>query len=1111
MTIKWINDRYKILGQLGSGGSSQVYTAIDTKDEDRPEVAIKVLGQLPNTDQEILKEFFDREVGALSKLSHPIIVRLLDSGYDEENQLLYLVLEYIEGAQSLRKLLPKWQPDPLHCADFVTELLEAISYAHLSHIIHRDLNPNNILIDKNGNIKIIDFGISKILGRLTTGQTVKEYFTRSYASPEQVAHQSVDYTSDIYSLAAILYFMLAQKDPELSSSLAEQLSLLSKVPSQICEVVQRMAADTPTARYRTASLAAQALKSAKQILQKEAQKVYVVLTKNAVSNLYDQAVTNSQEPSAARAVVDAALASEARIALPDPNTKPDECDLIGDGMSLRCILAEDRSHLIVRSIQTGISPHALEQKIQNGYRIPARLQAKIQGEPIPSDGDIAGLLDEANDFFQHKIVEQKRRRRRMELVETWQNLLDLERELKAQSLNQVGYTSWEQIQENSLIRAQLLRQEIKLDEIFSPGQLLTMPSSRGRVVPVGYYYQQDGKHILISKLPGIRLNDIAKSGRILVDERQWAAAWNRQRTALYTVVDGHCANSRLPDILLDPKQARRGIPEPLEKYFNSDLDEIKQNAVRSALSARDIYLIQGPPGTGKTVLISEIIAQILSKEPGARILLVSQSNVAVDHALTKVGELAKENKDAIQARIVRVGREELVGLGAGEYLVDQRLKIWTNQVRERSKNYLVNHSPVSDDRRELEDLLDEVQNQIRPKIIQKSTKTEKLEDKDLMASLDILGHYFPKLKVEPTERFIDEVAEEIKKQIDSKKNELETTLENWQKRLNSLDEFEDAYFHACSIISGTCVGIAGKRNLPDSFNWVIVDEAGRATPSEILIALVRAERSILVGDHKQLPPVIEHGLLKKARGRDDIDVTWLDKSLFEYLFDHLDDELKTVLKIQYRMHPHIAKLISSCFYDRILETGVESDKRLHNWEKWPTSVVWYSTSQLNNRVEEIGENGSKYNLCEIKIIEDQLLELEQDLRRRKQKKYVGVIAGYIAQTEQLERKLDSQDKKKWQSIELEINTVDAFQGREQDIVFYSVVRSNRERKIGFLDDVRRLNVALSRARELLFIVGDHEMVAQAQTGSKLNPFRELIAHINGHQNECTLQVARERL
>ena len=305
--LKWVSDRYKVISRLGSGGSSRVYLAKDMKDPEQNPVAVKLLGSLSDGDRDLLRELYTREAQALSMLNHPRIVRLLDHGQDAESGILYLVLEYVERAETLRDRLPKWSPEPDQCLDLLIELLRAVKYAHQLHIIHRDLNPSNILMDSNGEAKIIDFGTSKILGNINEGQTVGDLYTRTYASPEQIAGRDATYASDIYSLAAVLYFMLGRQDPHPAKSLALQFDSLSTIPSPILRVAQRMASANLRERYQSAHQAMLALEAARDEMAGSSQILCVQITKNVVRSLGEQLVTRTQDSVEARNVVQKAL------------------------------------------------------------------------------------------------------------------------------------------------------------------------------------------------------------------------------------------------------------------------------------------------------------------------------------------------------------------------------------------------------------------------------------------------------------------------------------------------------------------------------------------------------------------------------------------------------------------------------------------------------------------------------------------------------------------------------------------------------------------------------------------------------------------------------------
>ena len=143
------------------------------------------------------------------------------------------------------------------------------------------------------------------------------------------------------------------------------------------------------------------------------------------------------------------------------------------------------------------------------------------------------------------------------------------------------------------------------------------------------------------------------------------------------------------------------------------------------------------------------------------------------------------------------------------------------------------------------------------------------------------------------------------------------------------------------------------------------------------------------------------------------------------------------------------------------------------------------------------------NPSEVRAIRKLLEGINTELKGRGTKARVAVLSGYLAQVNALRREVESR-RDLWGAIQVEINTVDAFQGREADIAIYSVTRSNDQRKIGFLRDLRRLNVALSRGRTYLVIVGDH-MFAKSVEG--YNPFARVLEHIATHSAECTVRPA----
>ena len=213
----------------------------------------------------------------------------------------------------------------------------------------------------------------------------------------------------------------------------------------------------------------------------------------------------------------------------------------------------------------------------------------------------------------------------------------------------------------------------------------------------------------------------------------------------------------------------------------------------------------------------------------------------------------------------------------------------------------------------------------------------------------------------------------------------------------------------------------------------------------------------------------------------------------------LPDYCRTALTIQHRMVPSIGNLVSRCFYDGILETATPISD-LKPIRVLPTPVVWVSTSHLSAHQETHAEE-SFSNQSEARVIVKLLEDINSELLRNDSRLSVAVLSGYLAQVNVLRREL-STGVSRWLALDIECNTVDAFQGREADIAIYSVTRSNPDGNIGFLRDIRRLNVALSRGRKYLVIVGDH-IFAKSASGN--NPFRKVLEHIEAYPTECTVR------
>ena len=322
----------------------------------------------------------------------------------------------------------------------------------------------------------------------------------------------------------------------------------------------------------------------------------------------------------------------------------------------------------------------------------------------------------------------------------------------------------------------------------------------------------------------------------------------------------------------------------------------------------------------------------------------------------------------------------------------------------------------------------------------------------------------------------------------------------WLDRFGRGPTFLGALCERSDVVAATCIGLA---SLPGSgevsYDLCIVDEASKAAATEVLVPMARSKRWVFVGDSKQLPPFEDEVHRDpNLRQRFEIDSEEATESLFERLRRLLPQECQRMLKKQYRMVPAIGRLISECFYDGEVESDVRvPDARLTSVTG--RAVSWVSTRYLDDRREERAEE-SYVNSAEVNRILDLLSEFEDAVNDSDEPVSIHLLSGYSAQVRLLERSINCYS---FPHLDVKCSTVDTVQGREAEVVIFSVTRSNQTERAGFLAEFARVNVALSRAREALVIVGDDEFVRRVPGAE---PLRRALLHIERHPEDCSFKA-----
>lgn len=595
------------------------------------------------------------------------------------------------------------------------------------------------------------------------------------------------------------------------------------------------------------------------------------------------------------------------------------------------------------------------------------------------------------------------------------------------------------------------------------------------------------------------------------------SASERRVAAMRRVLGGGASIPKIQQYF-DPHLSVQPFHFPMAALNSIDslgLNDQQRDALLQSFKNGPISLLQGPPGTGKTKFISSFVHSALSRGLAKNILLVSQSHEAVNNALEKVSDLAASNEVGLS--MVRVGSATMVSKKLRSVHEDVRRQIYREkfdaEIRERIRavGYQLGLprayvNVASDVFMTLGQLLSRIE------FLQQADNPNRDADEGMRSAqitrlkerfCEIASSRFD-LEVstesnlrDAMEGFLSKVAAKNGSPSPEKCQKLERLF--WlSKEFSDVlrsphSNFTSFLSRTARVVAGTCVGV-GKHMLgivDHVYDWVIVDEAARASPMELVVAMQAGRRVLLVGDHLQLPPMYPKAVEEKTSqllGIGRADFRKMNNFQRAFSSEYGRSVGRTLLK-QYRMASSINRVVSNCFYEGALT--VDREAPIAAYEKLPEylakEVVWIDTADQGRasfHKELQGGYGALVNEVEANIVVSVVREIAMSKEfveairikvLQSDSAPIGIITMYAAQRDLIRRKLDQADWAGDIRDLFTVGTVDSYQGKENCIIILSIVRNDTSSVVGFLSEPERINVALSRAQDRLIVVGSTTM------------------------------------
>ena len=480
---------------------------------------------------------------------------------------------------------------------------------------------------------------------------------------------------------------------------------------------------------------------------------------------------------------------------------------------------------------------------------------------------------------------------------------------------------------------------------------------------------------------------------------------------------------------LNKRNPKKNKDIPYVSFIDESLNESQKDAIKNSLACENFFLIHGPFGTGKTRTLVELISQEVRQNH--KVLATAESNAAVDNILER---LVKNEK----LTLTRLGHPQRVS----------KANI-TNTLAYKVENHKLNAK------------IERIYKKVRNLIEKRSSHTKPspqyrrgFSDYEILhnASKGKGGRGISVDKMKSMAKWI-----EINQEVTEAHDEIKR-IENRMIR-EIIDESD--------VILSTNSSAAMEDIARVKFDVAIIDEASQTTIPSVLIPIAKAHRFILAGDHKQLPPTI----ISDRAGE-------LEKTLFEELI-RLYPFKSQLLNVQYRMNNLLMEFPNQEFYDNGLKSDESVDditiNDIINSDEKENAMLFIDTSDYDMKGERhLKDSKSIINEAEAKLS----VGIVRDyLKKGISEDEIGIISPYADQVKLIQDMCD-----------VEVKSVDGFQGREKEVIIISTVRSNVHGNIGFLKDLRRLNVAITRAKRKLIIIGNCDTLESDETYSRLIDF-----------------------